>query len=119
MKNECSEGTCYISSNKTLEIPAKQFNQFRSKTNHSYMATNGTASMRRPYVVTESPLGTPRHIRIIMVGAGASGLNTAHHMALHMQNYRLTIYEKNEDVGGTWFENRYGCSSSGIEGHGH
>lgn len=58
------------------------------------------------YKVTEEPLGTPRPIRVIVVGAGASGLNTARHMDLHMKNFELTVYEKNSDVGGTWFENR-------------
>ncbi|KAH7141875.1 cyclohexanone monooxygenase [Dactylonectria macrodidyma] len=66
---------------------------------------------RDTYVVTEAPLGTPRRIRVVMVGAGASGLNLARHMDLHMENFDLTIYEKNADVGGTWFENRYpGCA---------
>jgi len=58
------------------------------------------------YKVTEARLGTPRHLRVVMVGAGASGLNMARHMALHVENYDLVIYEKNADVGGTWFENR-------------
>lgn len=58
------------------------------------------------YKVTEEPLGTPRHIRVIVVGAGASGLNTARHMDLHMKNFELVVYEKNPGVGGTWFENR-------------
>ena len=42
-----------------------------------------------------------------MVGAGASGINTARHMGMHMENFDLVIYEKNMDVGGTWFENKY------------
>lgn len=58
------------------------------------------------YQVTEEPLGHPRPIRVVVVGAGASGLNIARHMELHMKNYELAIYEKNADVGGTWFENR-------------
>ncbi|KAF5004440.1 hypothetical protein FDECE_9078 [Fusarium decemcellulare] len=63
------------------------------------------------YTVTEAPLGTARSIRVLMVGAGASGLNLARHMDLHMENFELSIYEKNADVGGTWFENRYpGCA---------
>ncbi|KAL4891195.1 cyclohexanone monooxygenase [Aspergillus ambiguus] len=63
------------------------------------------------YKIQEELLGTPRKLRVLMVGAGASGLNVARHMELHMQNYELQIYEKNEDVGGTWFENRYpGCA---------
>ncbi|KAJ0383198.1 hypothetical protein COL922a_010977 [Colletotrichum nupharicola] len=55
------------------------------------------------YVVTESPLGTARKLRVLMVGAGASGLNLARHMDLHMESFELTIYEKNSDVGGTCY----------------
>ncbi|KAK5048147.1 hypothetical protein LTR84_005817 [Exophiala bonariae] len=63
------------------------------------------------YKVIEQPLGTRRPLRIVAVGAGASGLNLARHVELHMENVELIIYEKNEDVGGTWFENRYpGCA---------
>jgi hypothetical protein len=58
------------------------------------------------YVVSEAPLGTSRQIRIITIGAGASGLNMARHVELHLQNVQHIIYEKNEEVGGTWFENR-------------
>ncbi|KAH7010394.1 cyclohexanone monooxygenase [Ilyonectria destructans] len=76
--------------------------------------TNGStekATGAGQYVVTEAPLGTPRRLRVLMAGAGASGLNLARHMDLHMENFELAIYEKNADVGGTWFENRYpGCA---------
>lgn len=62
------------------------------------------------YMVREEPLGSPRHIRIVGVGAGASGLNLIRTLRLNLVNYEVTIYEKNEQVGGTWFENRYpGC----------
>lgn len=58
------------------------------------------------YRVTEERLGQPRKLRVVMVGAGASGLCMARHLELHMENYELIIYEKNAGVGGTWFENR-------------
>ena len=58
------------------------------------------------YAVTDKPLGTRRPLRIITIGAGASGLNLARHIDLHMDEVEHIIYEKNEDVGGTWFENR-------------
>lgn len=73
----------------------------------STSSNNNKPTEEQPYVVTEAPLGTRRHIRVIMVGAGASGLNLARHMELHMDNFELVVYEKNADVGGTWFENRY------------
>ncbi|KAL4947586.1 hypothetical protein BDW69DRAFT_204246 [Aspergillus filifer] len=63
------------------------------------------------YTVKEKSLGTPRQLRVITIGAGASGLNLARQIDLHMSNVDLTIYEKNPDVGGTWYENRYpGCA---------
>lgn len=66
---------------------------------------------RSGYTVQEKPLGEPRPLRVIAIGAGAAGLNFARQVDRHMQNIDLTIYEKNADVGGTWFENRYpGCA---------
>jgi cation diffusion facilitator CzcD-associated flavoprotein CzcO len=66
---------------------------------------NGVSSLGT-YTVKEEPFGKPRHLRVVAVGGGATGLNIARHMELYMQNYELQIYEKNSDIGGTWFENR-------------
>jgi 4-hydroxyacetophenone monooxygenase len=45
---------------------------------------------------------------VIVIGAGESGIATA--IKLARLGIRYTILEKNETVGGTWFENRYpGC----------
>lgn len=59
------------------------------------------------YRVSDVPLGTRRPLRVLTIGAGASGLNLAQHVEMHMDNIEHVIYEKNADVGGTWFENRY------------
>lgn len=63
------------------------------------------------YEVTEAPLGTPRKLRVITIGAGASGLNLARQIEVHMGNVEHVVYEKNTDDGGTWFENRYADST--------
>ena len=53
----------------------------------------------------------PTQIRIVHVGMGASGLLAAHKARKFLKNYELVCYEKNETVGGTWFENKYpGCA---------
>jgi 4-hydroxyacetophenone monooxygenase len=46
--------------------------------------------------------------RCAVIGAGASGLAAAHR--LRQAGVTVTVFEKNEDVGGTWLENVYpGC----------
>lgn len=42
---------------------------------------------------------------VSIVGAGASGICMG--IALKQAGIPFTIYEKNDDLGGTWFENRY------------
>lgn len=57
------------------------------------------------------PIHAERHIRVICVGAGASGLLFAYKMQRHFTNFELQVYEKNPEVSGTWYENRYpGCA---------
>ena len=53
------------------------------------------------------PIHAERHVKIICVGAGASGLLFAYKMQKHFQNFTLTVYEKNADISGTWYENKY------------
>jgi cation diffusion facilitator CzcD-associated flavoprotein CzcO len=53
------------------------------------------------------PIHAERNLRIVCVGAGASGLLMAYKLQKHFQNYSLAVYEKNPEVAGTWYENRY------------
>lgn len=46
----------------------------------------------------------PRKLRIIHVGAGATGLCTAFKMERQLTDYELVCYEKNDEIGGTWYE---------------
>ena len=63
------------------------------------------------YVVSEQPLYTKRAVRMVCVGAGATGLQLAYKAERLLQNVAVQIYEKNSDIGGTWLENRYpGCT---------
>jgi 4-hydroxyacetophenone monooxygenase len=53
-------------------------------------------------------LDSERPFSVLIVGAGMSGLAAAHR--LHQANVPYVVVEKNNDVGGTWFDNRYpGC----------
>ncbi|KAK5704469.1 hypothetical protein LTR17_021851 [Elasticomyces elasticus] len=62
-------------------------------------------------LISERAIDEPRRLRVIYVGAGASGIAAAIQLPRHVPNLDLVVYEKNADVGGTWFENRYpGCA---------
>lgn len=63
------------------------------------------ATSNQVYTVEENVLGHSRPIRVICIGAGATGLDLAYKMERHLKNFNLQIYEKNPELGGTWFEN--------------
>ncbi len=57
---------------------------------------------------TKADLAPAVDFRVVVIGAGMSGLLTAHRLAQAAVEY--VVVEKNPDVGGTWYENRYpGC----------
>ncbi|KAF2648441.1 monooxygenase [Lophiostoma macrostomum CBS 122681] len=57
------------------------------------------------------PIHSERQLDIIVIGAGASGLCLAYKLQRSFSNFSLTMYEKNPDISGTWYENRYpGCA---------
>ncbi|KAI1083863.1 FAD/NAD(P)-binding domain-containing protein [Whalleya microplaca] len=49
----------------------------------------------------------PRELRVAVVGAGLSGVIAGALLPAKVPGIKLTIFEKNADVGGTWFENVY------------
>ncbi|XWW96216.1 hypothetical protein V2A60_004189 [Cordyceps javanica] len=53
--------------------------------------------------IPEQRLGAARPLRVITIGAGASGLNLAHQIVKHMQQVEHVVYEKNPEVGGTCY----------------
>jgi hypothetical protein len=76
-------------------------------------ATNGASG----YQYSRQYLGKPRPIRIVVAGAGVSGIAAVKLFKEKFvgQPVDLQIYEKNPDVGGTWFENRYPGYESFIQ----
>ena len=71
------------------------------------ISEDGSAQEAPPYTVLEQPLGTTRHLRVITIGAGISGLNMIRTLRKTMTDYEHVVYEKNPEVGGTWYENTY------------
>lgn len=60
--------------------------------------------------IRQQYLRQPRPLKIITIGAGFSGLTIAYKIQHQYQfgnQIQHVIYEKNPDIGGTWYENRY------------
>lgn len=68
------------------------------------------------YTVADKPIGTRRPIRVVCLGAGYSGLmmGILYNERMKDANVEFVIYERNEDLGGTWFENRLVHGNPGI-----
>lgn len=47
-----------------------------------------------------------RKLRVLSIGGGVTGILMAYQIQKHCENVEHVIYEKNEDIGGTWLENR-------------
>ncbi len=61
-----------------------------------------------PLSAAETALDAPESFRVLIIGAGMSGLCAA--VRLQQAGVAFTVIEKNSTVGGTWYENRYpGC----------
>ncbi len=76
---------------------------------------NETKQMGDPFtevvLVTNHLFGTKRNLKVIVIGAGVSGLNFFKKAEEQGENLDIVCYEKNADIGGTWLENRYpGCA---------
>lgn len=85
--------------------------EFAKDADLNRVKVNGHGEPRQAkYDVTDQPIGTIKPVRVIAIGAGASGINMAYQTKQFLKEVDLMVYEKNPDVGGTWFENRYpGC----------
>jgi hypothetical protein len=62
-------------------------------------------------IVTDQLFGAKRKLKVIVIGAGVSGLNFFKRAEEQGESLDIVCYEKNADIGGTWLENRYpGCA---------
>lgn len=72
---------------------------------------NGVSPTLGQFELKDAPVENFRPMKVIIIGAGFSGIYCGIRIPQRLRNIDLTIYEKNEGIGGTWFENRYpGCA---------
>jgi len=63
------------------------------------------------------PLDYRRPLRVAVIGAGFSGLYMTILAEKVVKNVDLVVYEKNPELGGTWFENTYPGLACDIPAH--
>lgn len=54
---------------------------------------------------------------VIIIGGGISGLGMAVQLKRLLGHSNFTIYEKSDNVGGTWWHNRYPACACDIPSH--
>lgn len=67
-------------------------------------------------IIADHYINKPKPIRIIVLGAGISGIAVAY-KAKQLENVTYTIYDKNPDFGGTWIESNYPGVSCDVPAH--
>jgi len=83
------------------DLPADpQINGVHTKgkqTNGEHKATAATWQLH------DTPIENQRPIRVIVIGAGYSGVYCGIRIPERIRNCELVIYEKNDGIGGTWY----------------
>jgi hypothetical protein len=59
------------------------------------------------FTIKDEPVENLRPLKVRVIGAGYSGIYLGIRIPQRLRNVDLQIYEKNEGIGGTWWENRY------------
>ncbi|KZF18996.1 FAD/NAD(P)-binding domain-containing protein [Xylona heveae TC161] len=59
------------------------------------------------FQLEEHPIDEFPSIKVAVIGAGITGITCGVFLPVKVPGIDLTIFEKNSDVGGTWFENIY------------
>ncbi|CAG8381236.1 unnamed protein product [Penicillium salamii] len=91
------EGTATPESEKTLPVPTD-------------LPTEEKHKAYTP-LISERAIDQARPLKVIYIGAGISGILAAIKFREAVPDLSLTIYEKNPELGGTWYENQYpGCA---------
>ncbi len=93
--------------------PSKDGEGFPSTSGEVFNELGWMTQNARGYKISTEPYGTARKLRVIHIGAGASGITFSKFLEERLENVELQIYEKNHDVGGTWLENRFVVLSNG------
>lgn len=111
--------TAFLAPRGYLELPCGRCGRALLVMNgHSqpHVSVNG-ASSREPFVLEDHSIEHIRPLRVAIIGAGLSGVIAGILLPAKVPGIQLTIFEKNADVGGTWYENTYPGIRCDIPAH--
>jgi cation diffusion facilitator CzcD-associated flavoprotein CzcO len=77
--------------------------------------TNGYVAPNWEPLLSQPAFTPTRKLRVVCIGAGMSGLMMAYKVQHGMKledEIDLQIYDRNPEIGGTWYENTYPGASS-------
>ncbi|KAI0737196.1 flavin-binding monooxygenase [Daedaleopsis nitida] len=80
---------------------------------------DGSAGVPRAdtFKLGEFAIDEYRPIKVVVIGAGFSGILAGIRFPQKIPNVELTIYERSAGVGGTWFNNRYPGVACDVPAH--
>ncbi|CZR42542.1 monooxygenase family protein [Fusarium proliferatum ET1] len=75
---------------------------------NGYTAAQNESGENRPkFTLKDTPVENQRPMRVVIIGAGFSGIYSTIRMTQRLRNIDLTVYEMNEETSGVWWLNRY------------
>ncbi|KAF5345136.1 hypothetical protein D9758_009675 [Tetrapyrgos nigripes] len=95
-----------------VEMPAST-----NQTNEHASATSDTNPSNLKFTPGEFCSDEPRRMKVVIIGAGFSGITAGIRFRQRVPNLDLSIYEANAGVGGTWFANRYPGIACDVAAH--
>lgn len=69
---------------------------------HPHEANESANGTTPAFTLKNEPIENLRPLRVVVVGAGFSGIVAAIRIPERLRNIDLTVYEKNEGLGGVW-----------------
>lgn len=55
------------------------------------------------FAIKDEPIENQRPMRVIVIGAGFSGIYTTIRLSQRLRNVSIQVYEQNEEVSGVWW----------------
>ncbi|KAJ3535411.1 hypothetical protein NM688_g6982 [Phlebia brevispora] len=83
----------------------------------STLNTNNERSSKCKFTPGDFAIDDYRPMKVVVIGAGLSGILAGIRFRQYVSNLTLTIYEKEERAGGTWWINRYPGVACDIPSH--